>query len=436
MGRRVTALTTALVLSAAAAILTSCSGDAAQNVVQKKLHDDAIVNADLWSDRPEILGAGLGFTGINGVPGLTLDDLETSQRLARLAGGAWNTVECAAGEEPTLGNYTATVTPDAVASIWGTPTYYADGYPIEFSWPVLPSTVDPTDFELTLNTGEKVMPEVASIYPNWELNERSTVVIFGHFGNRLPPDSPGLIWPVSIEVVEDDTPLQLLGSDGPVSAVGLTKQSPPPSSYTDPEIAPENRGGPTLVAAKLSRMSTEGEGWPDGPKPLTGTSPNDGVALYGDDAQYRLRVFTSGGMTPDGVRGLFPTDYENYFRVRAVDKAGNEVVLTEVGTEYEVDGGTARVVGLADLGLKADQYTDCYIDDRDNYIDIVLAGDESAMRAITQVEIPSTDGYLPLYNPGGPGNDPTPGVRYAAGSPPITQDVLMALDDPMTVTLD
>jgi len=107
-----------------------------------------------------------------------------------------------------------------------------------------------------------------------------------------------------------------------------------------------------------------------------------------------------------------------------------------VGTEYEVDGGTARVVGLADLGLKADQYTDCYIDDRDNYIDIVLAGDESAMRAITQVEIPSTDGYLPLYNPGGPGNDPTPGVRYAAGSPPITQNVLMALDDPMTVTLD
>jgi hypothetical protein len=160
------------------------------------------------------------------------------------------------------------------------------------------------------------------------------------------------------------------------------------------------------------------------------------VTLYGDDAQYRLRVFTSGGMTPDGVRGLFPTDYENYFRVRAVDKAGNEVVLTEVGTEYEVDGGTARVVGLADLGLKADQYTDCYVDDRDNYIDIVLAGDESAMRAITQVEIPSTDGYLPLYNPGGPGNDPTPGVRYAAGSPPITQNVLMALDDPMTVTLD
>ena len=58
---------------------------------------------------------------------------------------------------------------------------------------MLPSTVDPTDFELTLSTGEKVTPEVASIYPNWELNERSTVVIFGHFGNRLQPDSPGLI---------------------------------------------------------------------------------------------------------------------------------------------------------------------------------------------------------------------------------------------------
>ena len=43
--------------------------------------------------------------------------------------------------------------------------------------------------------------------------------------------------------------------------------------------------------------------------------------------------------------------------------------------------------------------------------------------AITQVEVPSVAPYSPLYNPGGPGNRPTPGVRYSAPSPPHTVDV-------------
>jgi len=255
-------------------------------------------------------------------------------------------------------------------------------------------------------------------------------------GNRVSPDAPGLIWPVSLKVVDDGTPLELLGPDGTVSAVGLTFDSPPPSSYTDPDVAPEDRGGPNLVAAKLSRMSTDGEGWEDGPKFIQGAMPNDGVSLYGDEAQYRLRVLTSGGMTPNGIRGLFPTDFENYFRVKAITDDGSEVMLTETNVDYTINGGTVRVVGLADLGLKSDEYTDCYIDDRDNYIDIVLSGDDAAVAAITHVEIPSTDGYLPLYNPGGPGSDPTPGVSYTAGTSPISQEVWVTLDDPMTVTLN
>ena len=420
--------------------LAGCSGEAIQSVVQnsaqKAFHEDVMINADLWTEQPEILGAGLGFTDINGVPDLTVDDLDASKRIATLAGGAWNTPNCAADEVPVLGNYTAVTTPETIEMIWGTPTYFADGYPIEFSWPVVPSTLNPTDFELTLNTGEKVTPDVASIFPNWELNERNTVVIFGQLGNRVSPDAPGLIWPVSLKVVDDGTPLELLGPDGTVSAVGLTFDSPPPSSYTDPDVAPEDRGGPNLVAAKLSRMSTDGEGWEDGPKFIQGAMPNDGVSLYGDEAQYRLRVLTSGGMTPNGIRGLFPTDFENYFRVKAVADDGSEVMLTETNVDYTINGGTARVVGLADLGLKSDEYTDCYIDDRDNYIDIVLSGDDAAVAAITHVEIPSTDGYLPLYNPGGPGSDPAPGVSYTAGTPPISQEVWVTLDDPMTVTLN
>jgi hypothetical protein len=50
------------------------------------------------------------------------------------------------------------------------------------------------------------------------------------------------------------------------------------------------------------------------------------------------------------------------------------------------------------------------------------------------VEIPSTGRYAPLYNPGGPGNDPAAGVRYSAPSPPISEPVMIALRNPMTVT--
>jgi hypothetical protein len=418
-------------------VLTACSGQVIGISMDRQLHEDVLINADIWDEEPKILGAGLGFTDINGVPGLSIDDLEATERLTRLAGGAWSIPVCGPDEEPVLGNYTASVTPEGVALTFGDETYFADGYPVEFSWPYLPSTLDPTDFALTLNTGEVVTPEVASMVPNWELNERSTAVIFGQFGNRLDPSSDGLIWPVSLEIVEDDTPLTLVGPDGQtVSAVGMTFQSPPPSSYTDPDVAPEGRGGPKLVAAKLTRLSTEGEGWDGGPRLLTGTMPNDGVSLYGDEAEYRLRVFTSGGMTRNGVQGLTPDAFEQYFRVRAVADDGTEVLLTETGVDYPINGGVVRVLGLADLGQKADTYTDCYSEDRDNQIDIILTGDDDAVRGITHAEIPSTDGYLPLYNPGGPGNDPTPGVRYAAGTAPISQEVWVTLDDPRTVTYE
>ena len=409
-------------------LVSACGAEPVADI----LHDDKIVNADLWAEEPEIMAAGLGFTGINGVADVSTDNLQLGELRSRLAGGNWNTLQCAEGQVPTIGNYTSTATPETIATVYGEQTNYADGYPIEFSWPVLPSSVAPSDFELTLNNGDKVSPEVASVFPNFEYNERSMVVIFGHFGNRIPPGEAGLIWPTSIEVVPDDTPLQLVGPGGVLhSAVGLTVQSPPPSAYTDPDVAPKDRGGPTLAAAKLSRMSEEGEG---GPKILSQNFPNSGTALYGDAAQYRLRVYTTGGMTPDGVRGLFPTDFSRFFRVKAKSNSGEDVLLTETGKDYEIDGKTVRVVGLADLGLKESQYTDCYIDDRDNYIDIILNGDEDSVKKITHVDIPSTGDYSPLYNPGGPGNNPTPNVRYAAPSPPISQLVTMAIDDPMTVS--
>jgi hypothetical protein len=35
------------------------------------LKQDVIVNADVWAKRPKMMAAGLGFTNIIGVPGLT-----------------------------------------------------------------------------------------------------------------------------------------------------------------------------------------------------------------------------------------------------------------------------------------------------------------------------------------------------------------------------
>jgi hypothetical protein len=86
------------------------------------------------------------------------------------------------------------------------------------------------------------------------------------------------------------------------------------------------------------------------------------------------------------------------------------------------------------LGTPEASHRTLLAEDKDNQIDIVLGGDERAVARITAVEIPARGRYSPFYNPGGPGNDPTPGVRYTAPGPSQTQPVLNALKDPMQVT--
>lgn len=396
------------------------------------LREDTLIAADAWDPEPKMLAAGLGFTNIIGVPGLSLDDLEGSRTQVRLVGGAWNDVTCTAGSEPSLSSYTSAAAPDAIKALYGTPVYHSDGLPVEFSWPVLPSTLQPDDFAVTLNDGSVVTPLVAAVWPNFEYNERSTVVIFGYFGNRLPPSSAGAIYPIRIEVVESQTPLRLAGPQGEVvDAVGMSAETRG-SPYTDPDVAPEDRGGPILAAAKITRYSSEGD---EGPRLFSpGLLPNHGEALYGERAQYRIRVLTTGGMTPDGVRGMHPDEFDRFFRVIAMDSSGVEIEITEAGVDYNIDRARLRVEGLADLGLRQDTYDECYSEDKDNQIDIILSGDESAMRAITRVQMPSTGEYSPVYNPGGPGTDPVPDIRYSAPSPPIDVEVYQGLDDPLQVT--
>lgn len=424
-----------LIVIAAAAIVAAIVIARVVSIVSEPsavLREDTLIAADAWDPEPKMLAAGLGFTGIIGVPGLTLDDLEGSRTQVRLAGGAWNDVTCTAGGEPSLSSYTSAAAPEAIESLYGAPVYYSDGLPIEFSWPVLPSTLQPDDFAVTLNDGAVVTPLVAAVWPNFEYNERSTVVIFGYFGNRLPLSSAGAIYPTRVEVVESQTPLRLAGPQGEVvDAVGMAAETRG-SPYTDPDVAPQDRGGPILAAAKITRYSSEGDAGPRLFSP--GLLPNHGEALYGERAQYRLRVLTTGGMTPDGVRGMHPDEFERFFRVIAVDSSGTEIEITEAGVDYEIDGARLRVEGLADLGLRQDTYDECYSEDKDNQIDIILSGDEAAMRAITRVQMPSTGEYSPVYNPGGPGADPMPDVRYSAPSPPIDVEVYQGLDDPLQVT--
>ena len=393
--------------------------------IQDQLFDGALKEADYWSDEPGILSAGMGFEGIIGWP-------EVNQETVREAEGSWyGSVMCTNGEDPPAGAYTSTVSTAGIELFYKGTAEDDDGLPIVFSWPVATETVDLTDFQFTLNTGKIVFPNSAGMLPNWELNERNTVVVFGDFGNRGLSSEEGAIFPVRLDIVKDETPLLLVGPNGQeFNAVGLSWET---------DTSPYD-SGPKLVGAKLNHVGNEalGEGGL-GFGTRSGVLPNDELSLY-DESDFRIRVLTTGGFSPDGITGLTPTMFEDFFRIHAKGSNGEVVLLEKVGQEYLVAGGTLRIVGLSDLGQKENPdegifYDDCYAEDRDNYIDIILVGDEAAARNITHVEIPSLEGgYSAFYNPGGPGPEPFDGVRYTAPGPADLEPVINALDNPMRIS--
>jgi len=399
------------------------------------LKKDVLVGADMWTWKPQMLAGGLGFNAILGVPGLDGNPTVEEARQAVLdVNGAWlDDLTCSA--EPALGDYSSAASPTGIGFAYGWPVNYGDGMPLEFSWPVLPSSIDPTDFLVTKSNGEQVVPEGAALNPNFEYNERSTVVLVGDFGNDLPAGDPNQVFPTRIEVVAgDDTPLTLVGKGRRgkrrmVSAVGM--HSTPTKSPYDEYSKPSERPGPRLTAAKLTRMSTKGEG---APKIFAGNMPNDGRSLYGKRAKFRLRMLTTGGFSPDGVRGVRPNEFERYFQVIARAPSGRKVVIKKQGKTYRIGRGWLRVVGLAELGKKQSSYDQCYQEDHDNQIDVILNGTASAVKRIRLLRLPGTGRYSPMYNPGGPGTTPQPGVRYTAPSPPINQPVTIDLKNRMNVT--
>ena len=395
--------------------------------------DGSLVAADYWSETPEILSAGMGFADIVGVQADTLTEGVVEQ-----AGGAWLTdINCDPND---IGAFTSTSLQSQVALVYILQTPYGtlkdeaiglDGLPIVFSWPVLTNTIDLTDFQFTLNTGEVVTPFAASSVPNLENNERNIVVVFGEFGNRKPSSDPEARFPVRLDIVADDTPLMLMGPNNQMrSAVGLSWET-----TTSPY---DENNGPRLVGAKLNYVGDKALGEGVSNPAINQLLPeNDEFDLYGG-GDFRLRILTTGGFSPDGIRGVLPTDYEKFFRIHVKGENGSTVLMEQVNVDYQVLGGTLRVIGLSDLGAVEGgdvEYGDCYTEDRDNYIDVIIVGDDEAARNITFLEIPSlAGGYSAFYNPGGPGTTPFSGVSYTAPGPQDLEPVIMALDDPMRVT--
>lgn len=388
-----------------------------------ELRRDIVINADLWAGTAQILTADFGFEGIIGIP-----DLNSAADLARAvaAGAGVNGDFARLTPTPPLRNLTSAQSVlGLIAGGFGGTVVRGDALPIVFSWPVLPSSVSPTDIAIRLNNGQVVTPATAALIPNFDYNERNVIVVFGEFGNRLTPGMPGAIYPVSVEIVSDGTPLHLIGPNGLQSAVGLTAAS------RNPYVA-----GPTIVAAKLSRFSVVGDA---GPLTVTGGLFNDGATLYQSQATYRLRVMTNGGFSPDGVTGLLPSDFSRLFQLQAKDANGQVVTINRDGTRYDLGPGlgSLTVLGLADLGPPgAGIPAPYYRGDNDNFIDIILTGDEAAVRSLYNIVLPTaaTPGYMDIYTPGGPGRTPTPGTTYTARSVAQSLSIDTNLDDLRTVS--
>jgi len=395
------------------------------------LHRDIVIRADIYGGanaKPSILAANYGFEGISGIPGL---NSENQINLAVIAGAG--VVGELVGLDPAapFRNITSGASPAGIQSAGFSDTTvtetFMDAMPIEFSHPVLPSTVLPQNFRVQLNTGDVVTPYYVAQNPNYDLNERQTIVAFGDFGNRLPTDDPDAVYPVLFQVVASSTPLKLITSRGLVEGTGLSQTS---SNPYNPD------SGPTLAGAKLSRLSLAGDYPPVGFGVSVG---NHGVEYYGTDPKlYRLRLFTTGGFSPNGVSGFEPQEFARYFQLTARGFFGQTITVSQPGVKYRVPGGYIEVKGIADLGtgLSADpEYT--YSEDHDNQFDIIIrASSPLAARAIRNVVIPdpALGTHSPIYNPGGSGTEPVPGYRYTTPSPGQTIAVEYALHNPATVS--
>ena len=409
---------------------------------------DAIIAADLFSSRLEILSASVGFEGSIGVD--TAAGVGSNATLteadALALGLAWDSVYEALDACPVTLEDISGLTrfggqlAMATMLVWDcdrTPVAF-DGFPVCFSWPVLPCSIQREHLLYRRSDGKEFHPSCISTIPNDEFNEHHCLVIFDDFINRALPGEDGRLGMESLEIVGD---LLFVGPGGRlVSGRGLKRTAPPEETPYD--LA---KGGPVFVGARLSPLTNDGEG-----SAIRGTANNSGVDLFVKretsspnlqadselEQYFRLRLFYSGGMTPDGITELRPDQFSEYFSLQFPGDGANAIAIGEANVPTVVTGrsGTqarVTVLGLADLGLLQEEgYDLCYSEDTDNYIDITLLveGDVNTLDGVSVVAFANGNG---LYNPGGPGPTPFGGVRYSAPAP--ANQVVNVLFDPDNV---
>jgi hypothetical protein len=110
---------------------------------------------------------------------------------------------------------------------------------------------------------------------------------------------------------------------------------------------------------------------------------------------------------------------------------GSTVSITQANTPVTIGSfGTVTVIGLADLAQAGATENAAYVEDHDNYYDVILSGDPAAIDRLRSVRMPSSGAYSPVYNPGGPGNDPTaPGAAPGPFTVPSTDHSIAITND-------
>lgn len=228
------------------AFLGSCQQVTENLQVGALWDDEAIIAADLWAPDPVILSALPGFDGIIGLAG----DEESA-----LAGGATFITEdqreglCGPGVE---GPVTSAV-PISIGNVYNcqnVPDQH-DRFPICFSWPILPSSIDRNYILYKRSDGVEFTPNCISTIPNFQYNERHCIVIFDQFQNRLLSNEDGYLYMAELEIVG---PLMLVGPEGPVNMEGTT--------WTNPREQSAYASGPVFVGSRLVPMHDDGEGMP------------------------------------------------------------------------------------------------------------------------------------------------------------------------------
>ena len=386
-------------------------------------NSDIIVNSNLYLNEPKIISAG-GFSFLQS--GLILNEKNVEQ-----LEGNWN--QNLNTENYPLRAITSSGDPRGYYSVtFPTSSYKFDNIPVCFSFPILPSSVDISQFYITLSNGIVTKPISFSFSPNTKFNEKQCIVICGYFNNKIT-SGPNAIYPVSLEIVpaSNGNRMMSVGPDGLYDMTGKMVQCSNP--YLD------SLKINSVILTKYNLPNIYNYLGDNGCGINQIEENNSPISLYGDDAQYRFRIFTAGGYSPDGISSMLPDKYDNYFYLQYKNPITGEITdLIKSNHKYLFDCGTkyVEIIGLADLGIKQNIYnSDNYIEDHDNQIDIIVKGDETIIRNIVSLVIPSDNNkYTLFYNPGGPGPTPFENIKYTNPSEYQVIEIINNLDNPNSVT--